>query len=184
MVRRSRPSLPVRQLYASFSLNLQLVGVALLPPEHEFILNQETGHFIVVNWADRCIISDGEFGQLERAPALALLHHWPSYVPNEKLLTAIATQAPEEMAEAVDDDHAIALKLLQSVMNGCQECLQPIGIKVEEVSRRGYKLSLFQRGRSGGRAGHTEQPGTTGSRRSRDIIERREPMARFVGRLR
>ena len=141
MVRRSRRSLPTRQLYASFSLNLQLTGVALLPPEHEFTLNQETGHFIVVNWADRYIVTDGEFGQLERAPALSLLHYWPSYVPNEKLLTAIATQAPEEMVEAFDNDHEVALKLLQGVMNGCQECLQPIGIRVEEVNQYGYKLS-------------------------------------------
>jgi len=113
----------------------------LLPPEHEFTLNQETGHFIVVNWADRSIVTDGEFGFLERAPVLALLHYWPSYVPNEKLLTAIATQAPEEMVEAFDNDHEVALKLLQGVMNGCQECLQPIGIRVEEVNQYGYKLS-------------------------------------------
>lgn len=141
MVRRSRRSLLARQPYSCFSLNLQFAGVALLPPEHEFILNQETGHFIVVNWADRYIVTDGEFGHLEREPALSLLHHWPSYVSNEKLLIAIATRAPEEMVEAIDNDHEVALKLLLGVMDGCQECLRPIGIRVEEINQYGYKLS-------------------------------------------
>lgn len=141
----SRPiiALPEGQHYRRFSLSIPHAEVALLPSEHEFILDPETGHYIIINWASRYVVADGVFNVQELLLALTLLDGWPSYVPYQKLVHAVSSQHRGESAEMAPIADSTSLKQLSHIVETCQSQFHHIGIHIEETHQLGYKLSVY-----------------------------------------
>jgi hypothetical protein len=135
--------LPAGKQYGSFSLNLEECGIALLPDEHELVINLSTGHFMLINWDVRHIVADGLFSEAELPMMLTLLHSWPSYIQNEKLLQAITGRSAEEITALLDSNHHAALEPLHRLVEGCRAPFRTIGIEIQNVSGQGYKLSRY-----------------------------------------
>ncbi len=135
--------LPAGKQYRGFSLNLEECGIALLPDEHEIVVNVETGYFLLVNWDVRHIVADGVFSEVELPMMLTLLHSWPSYIQNEKLLQAITGRSAQEIAALLDSDHHAALEPLHHLIDGCRVPFRAVGIEIQNINGQGYKLSRY-----------------------------------------
>jgi hypothetical protein len=139
--------LPAGKWFRSFSLDLQHAGIALLPPEHELIVNVETGHYLVLNWDVRYPCTDGMFSKAELPLVLALLGSWPSYIQNEKLLQLVTRQPVEEIADLIELAPDETLEPLHSLVDRCRLHFHKFGIEIQDTSGQGYKLSRYIAGR-------------------------------------
>lgn len=128
--------------YQCFSLKIKHpnVDIALLPDGQELIINTCTGSFVVVNWEQRSLLVDGVLSELELALLLALLHAWPSYIENQKLLQAIHLSV-EEAAQLLSVESETALEPLHHLVNDCRILVQQFGVEIHDISGQGYKLS-------------------------------------------
>jgi hypothetical protein len=139
--------LPSGKEYRGFELNLGHAGIALLPDEHEFVVNAKTGHFMLVNWDGRLFVADGVFSEAELPFMLALLDGWPSYVPNAKLLHAVLQLPGDQIAQRLDQEHEQTLAALHDLVEHCRPLLRSYGIEIQNVSGQGYKLSRYSKSR-------------------------------------
>jgi hypothetical protein len=128
--------------YQVFSLKIKHpnVDIALLSDEQELIINTNSGTFVVVNWEQRSFLTDGVLSEPELALLLALLHAWPSYIENQKLLQAIMHLSVEEVAQLLSVESETALEPLHHLVNDCRVLVQQFGVEIHNVNSQGYKL--------------------------------------------
>jgi hypothetical protein len=140
-------SLPEGKHYQGFSLGLNDVGLALLPEEHEIVINAESGHYTILNWDMRYLVADGFFSQEELRFMAVLLEQWPSYVPNDMLLQAVTQQDLAQVTQLLDTQHdQEALTLLHGLAESCRHQMHSHGIEIEDIGGNGYKLSPVKKG--------------------------------------
>jgi len=117
--------------------------LALLPDEHELIINTQTGHYIVVNWDVRYLCVDGVFSKGEQILAWVLLTAWPSYVPNEKLLYALMDRSHSEIEDLLELNREETLQPLRELVTTCRAHFHAFGIEIQEINGNGYKLGHY-----------------------------------------
>jgi hypothetical protein len=136
--------LPAGKQFRSFSLYLDYGNVALLPDEHDLVLNVQTGQFALINWNVRYVVADGRFDPAGELPlAFILLDAWPSYVENIKLLQVVTGYAKGEVADLIELGGDQALDPLRCLVDACRKLLRPIGIEIQNINGLGFKLSHF-----------------------------------------
>jgi hypothetical protein len=137
---------PAGEQFREFPLYLHYGRVALLPDEHDLVVNVQSGHFVLINWHVRYVVTDGQFtpSSGELSLMLTLLNDWPSFVPNRKLLQAMMEPSTEEntaIFNASDKQHK--LDALHRLVNSCNEQLRACGLEIQSVNNHGYKLSRY-----------------------------------------
>lgn len=128
--------------FRGFSLNLKTCDIALLPDAHELVVNVQSGYFTVIGWNVRHVINDGTFTQEELPLVLTLLHAWPSFVENGKLLQVVTKRSAEKM----NANHEQTMNLFHRLVEECRHSLRPFGIEIENIGGQGYKLSPLREG--------------------------------------
>jgi hypothetical protein len=120
---------------------------ALLPEEHELVVNVQTGHFLVLNWEQdsRYLVCDGLFIGSELSLMLALLNAWPSMVENHKLLWVVAHRPAEQIVLLLQEEEtsAEALRLLHQLVEDCCCKTRVFGVDILAVEGSGYKLGRY-----------------------------------------
>lgn len=111
------------------------VGHALLPPEHELVMNKVSGKVTLVDWERRRFVSDSSFTDEELPLILTLLNDWPSYVPYEKMLILTSDETPEQIAQRVEEAHttntlATILTPVRSLLTACNEHMHLFSIDI------------------------------------------------------
>jgi hypothetical protein len=141
--------LPAGKQFREFPLYLNYGKVALLPDEHDLIVNVQSGHFILINWNVRYVIGDGQFNPTGELPfVFSLLSAWPSFVPNAVLLQEVTGKARGECVDLIELGGEQALEPLRRFAESCRVQLHSFNIDVEDIGGDGYKLSPWKVARS------------------------------------
>ena len=127
--------------YRRFSLEVADADIKILPDEHEIVLNIESGHYTILNWAIRYFIADGFFSHDELRFMFVLLDRWPSYVPNDTLLQVVAQQEATYITQLLDTQGDQVLGALRILAESCRRKMHPYGIDIQKFGIVGYKIS-------------------------------------------
>lgn len=136
--------LPEGTNYRGFSLDIENPDINLLADENEIVINTQTGHYTLINWDMRHVVTDGTFGPEHQALVISLLEAWPTYIPMEKLLMASQRIGLEEINQASEIERDRMLLNLRCHIEECGQQLHPMGIGIQSISNLGYKLSRYQ----------------------------------------
>lgn len=137
--------LPAGKQFQEFPLYLGYGEVALLPDEHDLVLNTRSGQYVLINWSVRYVVIDGKFSPVGELPLmLALLSAWPSFVPNEVLLQEVTGRARGECEDLIELGGEHALAPLRHIAESCRSQLHSFNIDIEDMNGQGYKLSPWK----------------------------------------
>ncbi len=118
--------------------------IALGSMEEELVINATCGQMLLINWHQRCVIEICMFQQEQFNIVEALVHAWPSYVENDKLLCILLQQPKARVVQLLDSDRrAEVLRSLDLLLESCREQLLVVGIEIRLVEGFGYKLGRF-----------------------------------------
>jgi hypothetical protein len=131
--------------FAGYALDIENPDINLLADEHEIVINTQTGHYTLINWDMRHVVTDGTFGPENQALMISLLEAWPTYVTIEKLLMASLRRGLEEINQASETERDRMILNLRCCIEECGQQLHPIGIGIQSISNLGYKLSRYQK---------------------------------------
>jgi len=139
------PPLPAGKQFREFPLHLNYGKVALLPDEHDLVVNVQSGHFTLINWSVRYVVTDGQFNPTGELPFMfSLLSAWPSFVRNEVLLQDVTDKARGECEDLIELGGEHALEPLRRLAESCRGQLHNFNIDIEDINGQGYKLSPWK----------------------------------------
>ena len=136
--------LPAGRQFIGYSLDMQQPQFALLPDEHELVINSQTGHFLIVNWDTRYIVADGIFRDLELQLMLVVLRAWPSYIPTNKMLYAVFDASIKDIDHLFEADQAAVRATVDRLVDACNIQLRIANIAIQNINNQGYKLSRLE----------------------------------------
>ncbi|QBD82458.1 hypothetical protein EPA93_43375 [Ktedonosporobacter rubrisoli] len=130
---------------------LETGETALLPQETELVINTRSGHALLIDWERRVVGAEMYFAPFELPLIQILLHAWPSYVEYSKCIRTLipdprlAEQFVQCIGAALETQNKlvlnVALEPLRTVLYGCNERLNVIGLEIAAVYESGYLLT-------------------------------------------
>ncbi len=120
-------------------------GYALLPDEHELVVNKRSGKVTLVNWERRRFLAESSFTDQELPLVRTLLSDWPSYVPYEKILVLVSDELQQAILQRLEEARQMktletVLEPVRSILKECQERVNLFGINIAAVYEHGYLL--------------------------------------------
>ncbi len=120
-------------------------GHALLPHDHELVVNKVSGKVTQVDWERRRFVADSSFTDEELPLIMTLLNDWPSHVPYEKMLVVVSDETPEQIAQRVGEARttntlAAVLTPVRTILTTCNERMHLFSIDIAAVYETGYLL--------------------------------------------
>jgi hypothetical protein len=124
---------------------LDVRELALLPDEHEVVLNPKNGLALLIDWDMREVRADTHFEPQACKVMMKLLSDWPSFVPYSKLLPLISPEPVPVIAERIEAARATdtleqVIAPLLAILESCKPALARLGVAVFPMPEQGYLL--------------------------------------------
>ncbi|HLI87673.1 MAG TPA: hypothetical protein VKV37_03215 [Ktedonobacteraceae bacterium] len=141
----SRNSIPHRDSGPYEYYPLDVREIALIPDEHEIVVNPKNGLALLVDWDLREVRADSQFEPEACKVIMKLLNDWPAFVPYEKLLPLISHEAPAQIAERIEaarfaDTLEQVIAPLVTILDQCKPTLARLGLAIYPMLEHGYLL--------------------------------------------
>ena len=124
---------------------LDVREIALLPDEHEIVVNPKNGLALLIDWDLREVRADCQFEPQACKVIMKLLNDWPRYVPYEKLLPLIESEPYAEIAERIEaarltDTLEPVIAPLVAILDQSKAALAHLGLAIYPMLEHGYLL--------------------------------------------
>jgi hypothetical protein len=124
---------------------LDVREIALIPDEHEIVINPNNGLALLVDWDLREVRADSRFEPEACKVIMKLLNDWPAFVPYEKLLPLISNEEPAQIAERIEaarfaDTVEQVIAPLAAILDKSKPALAHLGLAIYPMLEHGYLL--------------------------------------------
>ncbi|HLI87725.1 MAG TPA: hypothetical protein VKV37_03475 [Ktedonobacteraceae bacterium] len=128
---------------------LDVSTIALLPDEHEVVINPKNGLALLVDWGMREIRADSQFEREACRIVMQLLHDWPSFVRYEKLVALISDEPPAGIVERIEaarftDTLEPVIAPLVAILDKSKPALARLGLLAYPMPEQGYLLTSLR----------------------------------------
>jgi hypothetical protein len=119
--------------------------IALLPDEHEVVLNPRNGLALLIDWEMREVRADTRFEQEAIRVMMKLLNDWPAFVPYSKLFPLISPEPVPVIIERIEtarekDTREQVIAPLVAILEQCKPALARLGLVAYPMPEQGYLL--------------------------------------------
>jgi hypothetical protein len=118
---------------------------AILPDEHEIVVNPKNGLALLIDWDMREVRADCRFELEAIRVIMKLLSDWPSFVPYSKLLPLISPEPVPVIVERIEaarkkDTLEQVIAPLVAILEKCKPALSRLGLVAYPMPEQGYLL--------------------------------------------
>jgi hypothetical protein len=124
---------------------LDVREIALLPDEHEIVINPKNGLALLIDWDMREVRADTHFEPQACKVIMKLLNDWPAFVPYSKLLPLISPAPVPVIIERIEaarekDTIEQVIAPLVAILEQCKPALARLGLVAYPMPEQGYLL--------------------------------------------
>jgi hypothetical protein len=124
---------------------LDVRELALLPDEHEVVLNPKNGLALLIDWDMREVRADTHFEPQACKVMMKLLSDWPSFVPYSKLFPLISPEPVPVIVERIEtarekDTLEQVIAPLVAILEQAKPALSRLGLVAYPMPEQGYLL--------------------------------------------
>jgi hypothetical protein len=124
---------------------LDVREIALLPDEHEVVLNPRNGLALLIDWEMREVRADSHFEPQAIPVIMKLLNDWPAFVPYSKLFPLISPEPVPVIVERIEtarekDTLEQVIAPLVAILEQAKPALARLGLVAYPMPEQGYLL--------------------------------------------